>query len=64
MAHHLGISRALLVGRDRADERFVLGCEDVRRGPEDLRRAAAEEDVLRLYAEPLRYRVGEIARGS
>ena len=46
----VGVAGALLVGRDRADERLVLRREDVRARAEDLRRAAAEDDVLGLDA--------------
>src|SRR4029079_2236714 len=62
--HHFGVAGALLVGRDGADERLVLRGEQVRRGAEDLRRAAAQHDVLRLHALLLGDRLDEIARAA
>ena len=61
MAHHLRVAGAFFVGRNRADERLVLRGEEVRRRAEDLRRAAAEDDVLGLDAVLLRDRVDELA---
>jgi hypothetical protein len=52
-AYHLGVAGALLVGGNRADERLVLRGEEVGRRAENLRRPAAEHDVLRLDVELL-----------
>ena len=43
VAHHVGVAGALLVGRDRADQRLGARREHVRRRAQDLRRAAAEQ---------------------
>ena len=64
VAHHLRVARAFLVGRDRADERPVLGGEEMRGRPQDLRRSAAEHDVLRLDAVLLRDGVDQRRRAA
>ena len=59
--HHLGVARALFIRGDRADERLVLRCEQVSRGPQDLRRSAAEHDVFGLDPVLLRDGLDELA---
>ena len=62
IAHHVRVAGALFVGRDRPDERLVLGREQVRARAENLGGAAAEDDVLGLRALMLGERVNERAR--
>ena len=64
VAHHRRVARAFLVGWDRAEERTVLGGEEMRGRPQDLRRSAAEHDVLRLDVELLGDGIDQVAAGA
>ena len=61
VANQFGVAGALFVGRNRADQRFGLGREDLRGGAEDFGGSFAEEHVLGLHLEVAGDRVREVA---
>ena len=50
VAHQVRVTEALLVGRQRPDESLLLACVLVGAVHQDLGRAGAHEDVLRLHS--------------
>jgi hypothetical protein len=61
MTEQFGVAGALLVGRNRADERLGLRGEHLRGGAENLGRSFADQHVVRLDLEVGGDRLGELA---